>query len=279
MPATALRRRAIGASIRMYRKVPGRQVLRKPLMRLLARDGERIADVGPFRMHVDLGEMIESRIYYTGTWEPETVATLERLAEPGDTVIDVGAHVGFITMHLATLVGASGHVHAFEATRWAHERLEANLSLNHFEHVRTYNLGVSDHAGTESLMLPRGYRLDGTHTGVREDVEIVALDALMDEIGPVGLLKTDTDGMESKVLGGARKLIERDRPKLIFEVSAHAIVDRGIAGEDMIATMAWLEGLGYELQTEAGEPVRAADILTLVPYGESTNVVGYPHTG
>ena len=275
MSAATIRRRAIGAGIRIYRKVPGHQTLRKPLMRLLSREGERIADIGPFRMHVDLGEMIESRIYYTGTWEPETVSTLQRLVKPGDTVIDVGAHVGFITLHLACLVGPAGRVHAFEASDWAHQRLQSNLLLNQFDQVSAYNLGVSDRTGSETLMLPRGYRADRT-TGTRRDVQIVSLDSSIDRFDSVTLLKTDTDGMEPKVLAGARKLIERDSPKLLFEVAPHSWAARKIPAEAMTAELEWLHGLGYRFQTEAGSPIEPAAAVHMVPYGETTNLVGLP---
>jgi FkbM family methyltransferase len=276
MSADHIRRSAIGASIRVYRLLPGRHVIRRPMMRLLAGRGERIADVGPFRMHVDLGEMIEARIYYTKEWEPETVAVLPRLVRPGDTVIDVGAHVGFITLHLANLVGPTGTVHAFEASRWAHGRLQANLRLNGLEHVTAHATGVSDHSGVETLTLSHGYRLDGQLTGTSEEMSTVALDSFLDQPRRVALIKTDTDGLEPKVLSGAHGLIERDRPAIIFEVAPRALRARGIPTQRMTDELAWLERLGYRLETEHGKPVREIDAVSLVRPPETTNVVALP---
>ena len=42
------------------------------------------------------------------------IECLKQIIKKGDTVVDLGANIGYYTLILAQLVGKSGHVHAFE---------------------------------------------------------------------------------------------------------------------------------------------------------------------
>jgi hypothetical protein len=46
------------------------------------------------------------------------------------------------------------------------------------------------------------------------------LDALAEELPPVGLLKIDVEGLERSVIAGADKLLQRDLPVLFVEIYA-----------------------------------------------------------
>ena len=45
---------------------------------------------------LDLNEMIDSTLYYRGSWEPHASATIRDVLEPGMTFLDVGANVGYL---------------------------------------------------------------------------------------------------------------------------------------------------------------------------------------
>jgi predicted methyltransferase len=49
-----------------------------------------------------------------GEYEPHELTTFRSIVKPGDVVADVGANVGYLTAHMADLVGPEGRVHAFE---------------------------------------------------------------------------------------------------------------------------------------------------------------------
>jgi len=56
------------------------------------------------------------KLYQYGFFEEGlTRAIIEKL-RPGDTFVDIGAHVGYYTILASLLVGAEGHVVAFEPT-------------------------------------------------------------------------------------------------------------------------------------------------------------------
>ena len=48
--------------------------------------------------------------YYPATYEPTKTAFLRERAAQGATVIDLGAHIGLFSVHLARSVGPSGRV-------------------------------------------------------------------------------------------------------------------------------------------------------------------------
>ncbi|WP_293867093.1 FkbM family methyltransferase [uncultured Alsobacter sp.] len=62
-----------------------------------------------------------------GTWEPETLAALEEVVRPGDTVLDIGAWVGPTVLFSAAL---GARVVAVEADPAAQDQLARNLAVN-----------------------------------------------------------------------------------------------------------------------------------------------------
>lgn len=63
-----------------------------------------------------LPDFIQMYVYLFGMWEPDLVAFLRRRMRPGDTFIDVGAHIGYVSALASKLVGPRGTVVAIEAS-------------------------------------------------------------------------------------------------------------------------------------------------------------------
>ena len=62
--------------------------------------------------------------------EPGTRRVLTRLLVPGTTFVDVGAHIGLLTLAGARAVGASGKVLAIEPVPLCFELLQRSLTIN-----------------------------------------------------------------------------------------------------------------------------------------------------
>jgi len=58
-----------------------------------------------------------------------------KLAKRGDTICDIGAHIGAYTVPLAAAIGAEGTVHAFEPFRLVFQLLMANVAVNGLSNV------------------------------------------------------------------------------------------------------------------------------------------------
>src|SRR4051794_3980438 len=92
---------------------------------------KEIGDDG-LRLFVDLADHVIGLNIVRGRYEEDGIAFVRRVLAPGDTAVDVGAHIGFFTMHMAALVGPAGHVYAFEPFDANADLLERSVAENRF---------------------------------------------------------------------------------------------------------------------------------------------------
>src|SRR5206468_3609115 len=117
-------------------------------------------------------------------------------------------------------------IFAFEPIESTVKRAAATLALNGITNVRLFHAAVGDNDGTISLFSAGDNSAlaskDSSHLHGQVNEMTVAcrkLDTLMDQgvLAQVALLKIDVEGMEPEVVHGAQRLIERDRPSVLFE--------------------------------------------------------------
>ncbi len=134
---------------------------------------------------------------------------------PGDVVIDIGAHVGLVSLYLAKR-HPYVRIHAFEPHPLNYENCVDNLRLNDVANVRPVRRAVTGDGRTLTL---RGLsRNTGGATAVFEmtgavasgPVESMTLDDIFDDVLAPGercrLLKIDCEGLEYEILPHARAL-------------------------------------------------------------------------
>lgn len=156
------------------------------------------------------------------SWEPE-YAQLESLLPRGGNAIDVGANVGYYTLRMSELVGAEGHVYAFEPIASTFEILANNCRVAGARNVTLFNAAASEHTALVTMSIPVH---DGSQNFYMAQISpagqgghralAVKLDAL-GLPGPISLVKIDAEGHDSEVVHGMEGLLLRDRPVLIVE--------------------------------------------------------------
>lgn len=166
----------------------------------------------------------------TGVYEPEVASFAGMIVQPGDVVVDVGAHIGLISLLFADLVGPSGVVHSFEPNHDAAELLRSAVAINQFTNrIIVHEAAVGDANGSTQLFEGvQGGTTNSTVPGWTDSttsrtVPAVTLDhVLLPLVGkPIGLMKIDVEGAEAAVLDGARQLLSSYPPRaLIVEVSS-----------------------------------------------------------
>lgn len=179
---------------------------------------------------VDPFDFIGGEIAAKGCYEQETVDFFLNTLGPGMVVVDAGAHVGQYTLIASTLVGAEGHVYAFEPEPRNYSRLQRNIRLNQRSNVTSFNAALSDAASRLALNVSRGN--SGGHSlgktkysgGETIMVEATTLDgfAAANTLARVDLLKADVEGAELLVLRGGAGTLERFRPLMVLECSVHS---------------------------------------------------------
>lgn len=189
----------------------------------------------------------------TPHWDPATTMVFKRVVKAGDTVLDLGANLGYYTLLAARLVGATGRVVAVEPEPRNYRYLVENIRLNDYAQVEPHQMAVSDVSGSTILYLDEhdsgGHSLResaGSAAGVASTaVRCVALDEFLPVGTRVDVVKMDVEGYEPRVLTGMERLLkENDRMVLFIEFFPRLIRDAGSSPEDFIREMTGRLGLG-----------------------------------
>ncbi|WP_165825446.1 FkbM family methyltransferase [Pedobacter yonginense] len=175
---------------------------------------------GNFKINCDTSTWIGAKIRFTGDYEPELKSVFKAYIKKGDTVIDVGANIGFHTLYFAELTGNTGKVIAFEPVQYNFKSLLNNISLNKFANIHPHNVALSNKAEEISIHInedsvnPGAFNLFETGKGTVVKCE-VGDDVLNNE--HVNFIKIDVEGYESFVIEGLKQTIKKHKPYLIFE--------------------------------------------------------------
>jgi len=182
-----------------------------------------------------------SEIYYHNVYD------IHHIYEPGEIVIDVGAHVGVFTLKAAQ---RKAIVHAIEPHPDNFKMLVQNVTRNQLKNVICHECGLGEDEGQFKLWLHPN--LSGSHSlrFKREKwiaIKLMTLDSFMKEedIDEVSLLKMDVEGAEPEVLRGAK-----DSMKNVKEV----VVAAYHFSEEASIVEAILEVFGFATQTEVAGP-------------------------
>ena len=177
-------------------------------------------------MQLDPQEWLQIGMLTTGGTEPKTSSLFRKLLRPGDTYIDVGAHVGYHALLARQAVGATGRVLALEPQPYNCNKILVNAALNGFSNITTIVGAAGDQDGVVTLRDQAPYdkaRLTLQATGMHDqsvefEVPVWTLDALVrrHKIDKVRLLKIDVEGYELAVLKGALPILANTE-NVIFE--------------------------------------------------------------
>jgi len=177
-----------------------------------------------------------------GEFSDAESVVFKQVIPEGGIVFDVGANIGAHTVTFAKIVGRRGAVIAFEPQRLIYQTLCANVAINSLTNVYCLNQAVGAAAG--DLLLPvfdpeitsnfGGVEAEGHQAGER--VRVTTLDDC--NVPSCAFIKIDVEGMELKVLQGARSLIAAHRPVLYVEN------DRRDRSDDLVR---FIDSLGYNL--------------------------------
>jgi FkbM family methyltransferase len=203
----------------------------------------------------------------TGELEFGTRVLIERFLKPGDVFVDVGAHLGLMSLAAARALRGEGRIFAFEPFPQTRNLLERSFWINGLTHMiqigapavsnvsgeTTLFLGAnSGHHSIFSLDLPVGYSTK------QITVPTVTLDEALPPGQKVALIKIDAEGAELHVIQGARAL-EANNPDMayIVEFGPSHLKRAGHSTEQWLAAFADL-GLTYKaigLETGALEDI------------------------
>lgn len=245
----------------LLREIPG-GVLVGEIVRKFFGGQRRVIAVDDFDgsliMFLDLGEHMQSQIFWHGSYSRNIIILLRRLLTPGMVVIDGGANIGEISLVAAKLISRQGRVIAFEPVPAFADQLQRHADANDLTNLTVCRFGLSDRRGEASIYVADSEFRDGTrHEGLatlfptpdrpRADarINLLSLDEFANEnLDRVDLVKLDIEGGELAALQGASNLLRTQGPALIVEIGE---VTCTAAGYEMADIARLISSYGYTI--------------------------------
>lgn len=173
-----------------------------------------------------------------GTFENPLTQYFLQNVKPGQTIVDVGAHIGYFSVLLGHLIGPSGKLFAYEPNPHAYAFLMDNLSINYI-HDRTRAFQRAVYSRETTLTFHASKRFWGNssiHPHAESyfrhyvdeiqtiSVDTVVLDHHLCELESIDFLKMDVEGGEYQAFLGMERMVKRAKV-VIFEVNRAMLQD------------------------------------------------------
>lgn len=197
---------------------------------------------------------------------------LKNLIKTGDTVIDIGANLGYMSVRYSKLVGDSGKVHSVEPVTPVLKVLRKNTKALKNVTIYPYALGTEEKTILlgNNTRLKQGYVGSGSHFVLDKKLtEATQADQMFEaqmkrgselfgNLQRVDFIKCDIEGFEVVVLPEMADLLRRFLPVLLVESN----------GEQRSKMLAFFADLGYRalMLNEANQlvPTSANDQMDII---------------
>lgn len=202
---------------------------------------------------------------FPASYEADNYEFLRRHCGEGQTVIDVGAHLGLFSVCAWQCTGRKGKVYSFEPTPTTFALFQETIRINHAqEYIKPVQAAVASQKGKVTFYLGEGdinvsnsivAHPDRKRTGY--EVQMLALDEFVEEnnTGKIDFMKIDAEGAEMSVLKGARKILTEHRPICILGMHPNSILK---FGDSLKGIWDLIHEMGYRVEHE-GSLMEEAD--------------------
>lgn len=191
----------------------------------------RVPEIGPLRIRLKRDRYLWLRPPLANEWYP--LAALKSLVRPGDTVWDVGAHLGLYSRWLIQHLKA-GTVCAFEPLPQNLPELEHNLALGKLgDKMKVFPWALAGKDGTAEFQMENVHSGMGALAKTRAEAESWAhglkpvtqkvttrsIDSVLAkrEVPVPAVIKLDVEGAEREVLEGGRQFFGGPSARLLIE--------------------------------------------------------------
>jgi FkbM family methyltransferase len=128
------------------------------------------------------------------------------MIKENDTVIDIGAHIGYFTIYAAKKA-KKGKVISFEPSKESFKVLKNNLKINNIQNVNIENIGVRNESGNSILYVDRDNEIGNSMFSndknlIKENVQVTSITEIIKKynVKSIDLLKLDCEGAEYEII-------------------------------------------------------------------------------
>ncbi len=197
------------------------------------------------------------------TWQDNAISDLSivekfyNLIGEDFTILDIGAQSGAFT--LLSKFFPKTKWYSFEPDPVNYDLLVENILINSITNVHTFNMGISNEIGNAQLNVCENHRglnsygekISRFDNALIISTEINTLDNLFLN-KKIDLIKIDTEGCEYNILEGGKKVIEKNKPKILLEYYEQNLIQ---FGKNFIDLHNLLEELNYEIVQSFGSDI------------------------
>jgi FkbM family methyltransferase len=182
--------------------------------------------------------------YFRNDYEAENFKFLKENCNPGNIVLDIGAHLGVFAVIAAKYVKEKGKVYAFEPTSGTYNLLKKTIQFNKVENIISpRNEAVGKKIGKAHFYISQ---IEGDNSNSlisyvndreiqSEEIDVVSVDSFVEQwdLQKVNFIKIDAEGAEFDVIQGAIKTFHKHRPSCILSIHPNPILSKGDKLEDI----------------------------------------------
>jgi len=257
-----------------------RQALGSPFTIRFAERDIQYVELEGFELALDTADVaVSNDMIVRSTYETHLTAFMKDHVQPGMTVVDVGANVGYFSMLCSAIVGEEGRVLAFEPNTENARLFLLSVFKNKTSNIELHPIALAPHRG-KAVFTPHQGSNGGLITSDLEQAvmnpncQIVPTARLDDMVeGRVDFIKLDVEGAEGLVMAGAQRILENYRPIVTSEYSPEML--GRISGVGPADYLRQFTRLGYTVQVlgRSGEAAPVEDIEAFVAtYGAHTRI-------
>lgn len=221
------------------------------------------------KFELNTSDFVDKYLFVTGEYEPDVTDFILNNLKKGDVFMDIGANIGYFSILASKRVGNSGEIYAYEPNPVTLNRLKRNISINQIENIYVKPFAVSNSRESINFYIPKFKNsgmssLRGIENSKVVKVNTIILDDRLNQLPKIKLIKLDIEGAEHLAISGMVKLLRRDKPMLLLELTDEFLKEFDSSAFKLLQ---FLSSFGYRIFNINGN-----EILDYSNLGKQTNI-------
>ncbi|UIP00998.1 FkbM family methyltransferase [Halobaculum sp. CBA1158] len=215
------------------------------------------------QLKIASGDHVSERLLKSGAYEGTIADLIHKKVNTGETVVDIGAHIGHHTLSMRAAAGETGTISAYEPHPRNAQYIRDTIKRNEFQNVSVIEGALSDTHGVGNLEVDEANTGSSSlHTNTKKNHSIVEVNILdADEefesagLSSIDFAKVDIQGGEFELIVGNNAILNTIG-KMVIEIHPTSFLTP-------VQTKKVFERLDKEGQIESlsGQPISKKDII------------------
>lgn len=163
---------------------------------------------------------LSKQLFFYNYREPNCTELTKKLLQPGMTVLEIGANIGYYALIESKAIGKTGSIHAFEPFSQNFEILKKNVAINNYDdRVTLYNKAVSNVSGTNKIFIPKKMNrcnMLSSNGEKYETVESITIDGFFDKKFAPDFIRMDVEGFEYYIFDGMINTLKKTKDCIVY---------------------------------------------------------------